>query len=350
VAPNRLLPGEAIGAPAALGPAAHLPALLLAGALLAGRRRPRLAPALPLAGIVLALAATGLAAARLMEGQPPAARASLGAGFWLFMASAGLLALEQARAAGQRPAWTVLAVLLAGVALWRWGLLDALSLAVEYRARQEAVQAALWRHLALSAAALGLALAAALPLGWWAFRSARAEAAIGAALGFVQVVPSLALFGLLIPLLSLLLGALPALRAAGLQAIGPAPALIAVAAYLALPLWRALLGGLGAADPAAVEAARAMGMTEGRITAEIRLPLGLPVFAGGLRVAGVQAIGLVTLGGLIGAGGLGALVFEGMAQFAADLILLGALPVILLALLADTALRGLETRLAESVR
>ncbi|WP_343898061.1 ABC transporter permease subunit, partial [Craurococcus roseus] len=237
------------------------------------------------------------------------------------------------------------AALAAAVALlWRGGALDALSLAAEYRARAGVVHAAVLRHLALSAAALGLAAAAALPLGWWAFRSGRAEAAVGGLLNGVQVVPALALFGLLIPLLSALLGAAPWLRAAGLEAIGAAPALLAVSAYAALPLWRAVVAGLGAADPAAVAAARAMGMGEARIAAEVRVPLGLPVFAGGLRVAAVQCIGLATLGGLVGAGGLGAVVFEGMAQFAADLILLGALPIVALALLADALLRGLEAR------
>ena len=156
----------------------------------------------------------------------------------------------------------------------------------------------------------------------------------------------LALFGLLIPLLSALLGAAPFLRSAGLEAIGTTPALIAVAVYAALPLWGAVVAGLGAADAAAVAAARAMGMAEARIAAEIRIPLGLPVFAAGLRVAAVQCIGLATLGGLVGAGGLGAVVFEGMAQFAADLILLGALPIVALALLADALLRGLEARAA----
>jgi osmoprotectant transport system permease protein len=196
----------------------------------------------------------------------------------------------------------------------------------------------------LSGSALLLALLLALPLGWWAFRSARAEAAIGGVLNGAQVVPALALFGLLIPSLSVLLDAVPGLRAAGVQAIGATPALLAIAVYAALPLWRAIVAGLGAADPAAVEAARAMGMTEGRIAAEVRVPLGLPVFAAGLRVAAVQCVGLATLGGLVGAGGLGAIVFEGMAHFAADLILVGALPIVALALTADALLRGLEAR------
>ena len=139
------------------------------------------------------------------------------------------------------------------------------------------------------------------------------------ALATVQVIPALALFGLLIPVLAALLSAVPALRSLGLGAIGPAPALIGVAVYLALPLLRGLVTGLRATDPAVVEAAQAMGMTELRITLEVRIPLGLPILMSALRVAAVQSIGLMTLGGLIGAGGLGAVVFEGMSQLAADL-------------------------------
>jgi osmoprotectant transport system permease protein len=217
---------------------------------------------------------------------------------------------------------------------------------VEYHARAEQVHAATLRHIALAAAALGLALLVAAPLAWTAFRNPRLEAPLGAGFAAVQVVPGLALFALLIPLLSALRAAVPALRGLGLAAIGPAPAVLATAAYLTLPLWRSLSGGLSAADPDAVAAARAMGMTEARITREIRLPLALPVFAGGLRVALVQAIGLVTLGGLVGAGGLGALVFEGLAQFATDLMLLGALPIVALALAFDTLARAAERRLA----
>jgi osmoprotectant transport system permease protein len=136
------------------------------------------------------------------------------------------------------------------------------------------------------------------------------------------------------------------LRSAGLQAIGPTPAVIGVAAYLTLPLLRAFVGGLRVADAPVVEAAQAMGMSEARIAREIRIPLGLPVLIAGLRLAAVQSIGLTTLAAIIGAGGLGALIFEGMAQFATDLILLGALPVVVLGLLTDTLLRLVELSLA----
>ena len=345
IAPNRLVLGAPLGAADALGFAAH--ALALLAAVAAWRGIPdRVASVLLTLGIPAALGATGFASARLLEGRPPAVRVMLGGGFWLALGAACLLlALRRARGApGWRSWWPAATLALACAALWRWGALDALSLVAEYRARADRVDAALLRHLVLSAAALGLAASFAVPLGWWAFRSARAEAAIGGALNGVQVVPALALFGLLIPLLSALLGAAPWLRAAGLEAIGAAPALLAVSAYAALPLWRSVVSGLGAADPAAVAAARAMGMRDRRIATEIRVPLGLPVFAAGLRVAAVQCIGLATLGGLVGAGGLGAIVFEGMAQFAADLILVGALPIVALALGADALLRGLEAR------
>jgi osmoprotectant transport system permease protein len=346
VAPNRLLPGAPVSALAALGWPAALAAILLLAAL--PRRAPPAAAAFSaLAAALLLLGMTGLEAGRALEGLAPAARAGLGFAFWA--ALAGALVLCAARAAAlPMPARALLAGggAAAVVALLATGLLEPLSLIVEYRARAEAVHAALLRHLALAGAALALALLVAVPSAWAAFRAPRLAAPIGAAFSAVQVMPGLALFALLIPLLAALLAALPALRGIGLSAIGPAPAVIATAAYLTLPLWRSLAGGLAAADPAAVAAARAMGMGETRITREVRLPLALPVFAAGLRVAAVQAIGLVTLGGLVGAGGLGALVFEGLAQFATDLMLLGALPVVALALLADGLARAAERRAA----
>lgn len=350
VAPNRLVSGTALGGAATLGWGAHGIALLILGAVALRWWRARLSllPAMLLVlAAALALGLTGDAARQLLQDLAPAARAMLGFGFWIAIAALLVLLAEVLRAA---PAWLRVAapLLLLGIAAaiaWL-GLLDRLSLVVEYQARAEALQAALLRHLALAGAALGIALALGIPLGWWAFRSPRAEAALGTALNAVQIVPALALFGALIPLLAALLRAVPALRGIGIEAIGAAPTLIGTAAYAGLPLWRGILAGLAAAPREVVGVAEAMGMGEGRVTRAVRLPLGLPLFLAALRVAAVQCIGLVALGGLIGAGGLGALVLEGMAQFATDLILLGALPIVALALLADGALRLLEGRLA----
>ncbi|HEY8380603.1 MAG TPA: ABC transporter permease subunit [Microvirga sp.] len=326
--------------------------VFVAGAVVACRQQAGpMALGLTLAALVLMLAATGGAAERLLDGRPPAARVALGAGFWVALAALLSLTAEIAR---QGAPWLRLvglgagaAAVLGGAAL---GLFDSLSLMAEYRARMDGVHGALRQHLVLSGSALLLALLLALPLGWAAFHSRRVEAAANAALGAVQVTPAIALFGLLIPLLSALLAWWPDLRRLGLGAIGPAPALIGVAVYVALPLLRGLVAALRSVDPAILEAARAMGMTESRVTADVRLPLGLPILVGAVRVAAVQSIGLMTLGGLIGAGGLGAIVFEGMAQFAPDLILLGALPVVALALATDAGLGIAARRLEARVR
>jgi osmoprotectant transport system permease protein len=352
LAPNRLLPGDPVASEAALGSAAHLLATLLiallAPALLSAptERWATLRVAALAAVLVALVILTGIAGARLIAGQPPAARALVGSGFWIALGGIALLLLHEARSL---PLARVAVIALAGVGALaiarRAGAFEALSLFVEYRARRDAFDGAFWRHLGLSAGALGLAFAVSLPLGWLAFRSGRWRAFADAALSSVQVVPAVALFGLLVSLLSLALGAWPSLRELGFSAIGATPALLGVAAYLALPLTRSIADGLSAADPSAIETAQAMGMSERRITGEVRLPLGLPFFVAGLRVATVQSIGLVTLGGLIGAGGFGALVFEGMSQLAADLIILGSAPVVTLAVVADLTLRGLESRL-----
>ncbi|HEX8168353.1 MAG TPA: ABC transporter permease [Beijerinckiaceae bacterium] len=353
VAPNRLLPGQALPATAALGAWAHAIAAALALFLALSSRGRGAGPARSAGFTLLAalltglLIATGLAAGGLLDGHPASARCMVGAGFWVATGAVGLLLLDEARLL---PPARVASIALLGLAALavarRAGAFDALSILVEYRARADLFEAAFWRHLALSGAALMLALLVSIPLGWTAFRHPRLRTGIDAALNGVQVVPAVALFGLLVSLLSLALAAWPSLRALGLAAIGPTPALVGVAAYLTLPLTRGIATGLAAADPAVIETARGMGMTDRRIAYEVRLPLGLPVFVGGLRVAAVQSIGLTTLGGLIGAGGFGALVFEGMAQFASDLIILGSAPIVAVAVLADLSLRALELRLA----
>lgn len=341
VAPNRLLPGQPVSAVEALGWGAHgLAVLTIAAALIPGRRAGLASLVLLAAVLAWILFGTGAAAGTLLQGRPPAARAMLGAGFWCSTAALVALAVERARSIGSP--WAVPATIvgsaglvIVGAAL---GWFEHLSLMVEYRMRFSALSAAAAQHLVLSFGALVLSFALAAPLGWAALHSRRFEAIADVALATIQVTPALALFGLLIPVLAALLSAFPGLRSLGLGAIGPAPALIGVAVYLALPLLRGLVTGLRATDPAVVEAAQAMGMTELRTTLEVRIPLGLPILMSALRIAAVQSIGLMTLGGLIGAGGLGAVVFEGMSQLAADLIILGAIPIVILALAADIGL------------
>jgi osmoprotectant transport system permease protein len=139
--------------------------------------------------------------------------------------------------------------------------------------------------------------------------------------------------------LSALAAALPWLAALGVGGIGPAPAIIALVLYALLPIVRNTTIGLAGIDPAIVDAAAGMGLTQRQVFWRIELPLALPVLLAGLRIVIVQTIGLAVVAALIGAGGLGTFVFEGLGQYAIDLVLLGALPAIFMALAADFVLQ-----------
>ncbi|KAB7787785.1 ABC transporter permease [Methylorubrum populi] len=348
LAPNRLVTGAPVMASDALGAwlwpvvalAALGPALLVAGR---GRASAALAGLACLAALALLLLGLGAGAADLIAGKPPATRARLASGAWIgLIMLAAVAALTAGRArlpgAGFTAAAAVAAVLMG---LWGSGSLDALSLAVELRIRSDSLGAALRDHLALTFGALGLAACVNGGLALWR----RGRGTVELVVSGVQVVPAVALLGSLVAAISALLAAAPALRGYGISALGSGPALLGIAAYLLLPLWRGQQAARRATGPDTLDAARALGLTAGQILTTIRLPLGAPLFVGGLRVAVVQALGLATLGALVGAGGLGTLVFDGMAQFAPDLILLGALPIIVLALAAEGALGSLEAAL-----
>jgi osmoprotectant transport system permease protein len=235
-----------------------------------------------------------------------------------------------------------LAAALAAFGFWAManaGLFDALSLAREYASRRETFAAALLRHVELVVAAIVPALIIGVPLGLLALRRKRFEVPLFAVLNLLQTVPSIALFGLLIAPLSSLAGAFPVLGTLGVGGVGPAPAIIALVLYALLPIARNTLAGIGGVSPSAIDAARGMGMTPRQIFWRVEAPLAAPVLLAGLRIVTVQAIGLAVVAALIGAGGLGTFVFDGLGQYATSLVLLGSLPAIVLALAADFLLR-----------
>jgi osmoprotectant transport system permease protein len=194
----------------------------------------------------------------------------------------------------------------------------------------------------LVGASVGAALMIGFPLGVVAARSPRLQGPLFAILNILQTIPSIALFGLLIVPLSGLVAAVPQLAAFGIGGIGVTPAIIALVLYALLPVVRNTSVGLAEVDTAAIEAGRGMGLTRRQIFWQLELPLALPVLLAGLRIVTVQAIGLAVVAALIGAGGLGTFVFEGLGQYAVDLVLLGALPAIFLALAADFVLQILS--------
>jgi len=197
--------------------------------------------------------------------------------------------------------------------------------------RVEILEATL-AHLFLVVASMMIAILLGMPLGMFLVkRKATRSLALGIA-SVLQTIPSLALFGFLIPL-------------PFLGGIGTRTAVIALVLYALLPILRNTVVGLTNLDPAVLEAAEAMGMTESQILFKVRLPLGMSVIMAGIRTATVITIGVATIAAAIGAGGLGTFIFRGVAMVSDAVILAGAIPAALLALAADAALGLIERKL-----
>lgn len=336
-APNRLVSGAPIALWQAGGISETAPLALLTAALLglsfARSRRAEQITTLMIGALALLLLAfaAGASAARLMIVASPATRISLGWAFWtaafcLIMIVIDALQRLDANGLGRfAVAATVVGALAAMAVLGRF---DSLSLAREYAARRAEFATALTRHCLLVAVSIAIAIAIGAPLGVFVARRPGAARGVFGVLNLLQTIPSIALFGLLIAPLS----------AVGVGGIGAAPAIVALVLYSLLPVVRNVETGIAGVDPGVIDAARGMGLARTQILFRIELPLGMPIFLAGLRIVTVQAIGLTVVAALIGAGGLGRFIFQGIGQYATDLVLLGALPTILLALTADFAL------------
>lgn len=183
-----------------------------------------------------------------------------------------------------------------------------------------------WEHLLISFAALALGVIVAVPLGILLVRLPKVSGLVMGIAGVVQTFPSLAILAFFIPLLG----------------IGKVPAIVALFLYSMLPILRNTYIGVKNIDGNLIEAARGMGMTTLQRTVRVELPLAVPVIMAGIRMTAVYLIGWATLASFIGGGGLGDFIFDGLNLFRPDLIIGGAVPVTLLAILLDWLLGKLE--------
>ena len=197
--------------------------------------------------------------------------------------------------------------------------------------RRSEILALTGEHLVLVAISTLVAVAIGLPLGLALTRRPRLAAPVLGIAGVVQTVPSLALFGFLIPLP--LVGG-----------IGPRTAIVALVIYALLPILRNTYTGIQSVDPAILEAADGVGMTRRQRLWWVEFPLSLPIVLGGVRIATVVSIGIATIAAAVGAGGLGVLIYRGIAIVDNRLILAGALPAAVLAVAADLLLSAVERR------
>ena len=184
-------------------------------------------------------------------------------------------------------------------------------------------------HIGLTVVALMIALCIGLPLGVMLTRRKKIAGPVLGAVGVVQTIPSVALLGLLLPLLG----------------IGAAPAIVALFLYALLPIVRNTTTGIDEVSGSVTEAARGMGMTDTQILIKVELPLAAPVIFAGVRTATIINVGIATLCALIAAGGLGELIFRGIALNNVQMVLAGAIPAALLALLFDLVLSLIQKHL-----
>jgi osmoprotectant transport system permease protein len=344
---NRIVPGDARGLFDVLPVVWALTCmatLVTVGliSLLVSSARIRLVAAL--AGVVALSLAVAAAADVLTPVGNRVVRVAPGAGFWLLLMCLGLMATDAITRMRPGPGLRVLFLLIsittAALALAS-GTFDNLSVLREYTVNADRFAREARQHLLLALGSLAAAVVVAVPAGILCHRVPGLRAGIQGTLNIVQTIPAIALFGILMAPLAALAAAMPLVAKLGIRGIGAAPAAVALFLYSLLPIVVNTTAGLNRVSRSAVDAARGMGMTHWQVLTSVELPLALPVIITGIRIVLVQNIGLVTIAALIGGGGLGAFVFQGIGQTAIDLVLLGAIPTVALAFSAAVLLDAL---------
>jgi osmoprotectant transport system permease protein len=344
---NRIVPGDPRGlfdvlpAWAAWGCQAML---LLAALVAVAVPGPKLRLAAALAGVVVLSLALAAAANALTPVGNKVVRVAAGAGVWVLLVCLGLMATDAITRLRPGPLMRVLllaAFAAIAAASLAHGTFDNLSVMREYAVNAGRFAHELRQHVSLSLGSLAAAVVVALPIGIVCYRVPHWRAGVLGALNVIETIPAIALFGILMTPLGALAAALPWAGELGIRGIGAAPAAVALFLYALLPIVANTVVGLKRVSRSAVEAALGMGMTGWQVLTRIELPLALPVILTGIRVVLVQNIGMVTIAALIGGGGLGTFVFQGIGQTAIDLVLLGAIPIVSLAFAAAVLLDAL---------
>lgn len=334
---NRIVQGEPFGLFAALPAwaAAGILGVAVVAALVGSLvRRSALRLLVAMVAIAAIFLGVGLAGAFLTPEGNSYARVSPASGFWILFFAFALLAVDAI--ARSRPGPAVRLLYLAGAAailgfVLLSGTWSDLSIMKEYAARADVFWTELSRHLLLALGSLAAAAAVGLPMGIVCERIPGIRSAVLSTLNLIQTIPSIALFGILIGPLAWIAANIPGAWEIGIRGIGVAPAFVALFLYSLLPVVANTVAGLDGVPRATREAAKGLGMTSGQRLLRVELPLAMPVILTAIRIVLVQNIGLATVAALIGGGGLGTFVFQGLGQTATDLVLLGALPTVALA-------------------
>lgn len=277
---------------------------------------------------------------------PPGYRLSPARSFWLIHVVLLIyLVLGESTKKKRALSWLGLIFLIGLVMLFQDK--NPLSIIVELRAQKSRLVLELLQHLRLSLIAFLGALLFSIPLGLASVKKSWGKGFFAFA-GIIQTVPSLALLGILMVPFNLLSQQFPNLRNWGISGIGMAPAVTALGLYGMLPLMTGIREGLRSIPAQTLEAGRGLGFSPWSLFWQVELPLAMPLVMAGIRTAFVQTLGNAALAPLIGAGGLGFFIFQGIGQTSTDMVLLGVFPLLILTLGADTILGGIQKILQRS--
>lgn len=282
----------------------------------------------------------------LIAEMPDSARVSPGAGLWLtflacyivIFASVNRLALSNIKKARYIIMWAFLPILAIFIFS---GSLNNISIATEFSVQRSRFFQEFANHLFLVAVSVSIGSITGILLGMFATVNKKIKGFVFFVTNITQTIPSLALFGLLIAPLSALSFKFATLRQIGVSGIGNTPAIIALVIYSLLPVVQNTYTGIKQIDPAVIDAAKGIGMNRFQVFKRIEFPLAAPIVMEGIRIAAVQSVGLAAVAALIGAGGLGWFIFQGLGQAATDMILLGTIPIIALAIFTDFFMRAI---------
>jgi osmoprotectant transport system permease protein len=295
-------------------------------------------------GLAILFPSIGLSAGFLTPANNSFARVSPSLGFWLLALSFSLLAIDALARMRLSPYGRLIA-LAAGISALAFlllsGIWDNLSILKEHYTRSDSFWREARQHLVLAFGSMAAACLVGIPIGVASHRLRSLRTVVLQGLGIVQTIPSIALFGLLMAPLGAIAASIPLAAALGIKGIGATPAFIALFLYALFPIVANTIAGLTQVPAAVVDAARGMGMSARERLMQIEMPLALPVILAGIRIVLVQNFGLATVAALIGGGGFGTFVFQGIGQTAIDLVLLGAIPTVALSFAASIVLDAL---------
>jgi len=341
---NRIVPGEGRTILEAMPAWASVLLLLIiaVAGIVALLRTPALARLGTAVAALVALAVlVGIAAFHLTPPESLFARVSPASGFWLLLFAFALLAADALTRLKLSPGARIGALTAVAAGVWlllALGGWDGLSILKEYATRADSFWAEAGTHVTLALGSLAAAVIVGIPLGILCHRVDTLRDAVLNVLNAIQTIPSIALFGILIAPLGWIAANVPGAAAIGIHGIGLAPAFVALFLYSLLPVVANMVVGLAGVPGEANDAARGVGMTDRQRLFQVEFPLALPVILTGIRIVLVQNIGMATIAALIGGGGFGVFVFQGIGQTATDLVLLGALPTVALAFAAAVIL------------